>query len=79
VPNASPYERGKEYVRRELCARRAREAGAALAYVNMFAADELVFDGGSLVVDASGALVGCAPSSPHRARLPGRVHGDTER
>jgi NAD+ synthase (glutamine-hydrolysing) len=62
VPNASPYERGKEYVRQELCARRAREAGAALAYVNMLGGqDELVFDGGSLVVDAGGREVAHAP------------------
>jgi NAD+ synthase (glutamine-hydrolysing) len=58
VPNASPYERGKWHVRRELCARRAREAGAALAYVNCYGGqDELVFDGGSLVVDATGRLL----------------------
>jgi NAD+ synthase (glutamine-hydrolysing) len=62
VPNASPYERGKEYVRQELCARRAREAGAALAYANMIGGqDELVFDGGSLVVDADGQLLACCP------------------
>jgi len=62
VPNASPYERGKEYVRLELCARRAREAGAALAYVNMLGGqDELVFDGGSLVVDAEGRELAHAP------------------
>src|ERR1700678_4243949 len=35
VPNASPYERGKDDVRLELCARRAREAGAAPAYANL--------------------------------------------
>jgi NAD+ synthase (glutamine-hydrolysing) len=62
VPNASPYERGKEYIREELCARRAREAGAALAFVNMLGGqDELVFDGGSLVVDATGHTIAHAP------------------
>jgi NAD+ synthase (glutamine-hydrolysing) len=62
VPNASPYERGKEYVREELCGRRAREAGAALAFVNMLGGqDELVFDGGSLVVDATGQTIAHAP------------------
>ena len=46
VPNASPYERGKSEARFELVSRRAREAGAALAYVNMMGGqDELVFDG----------------------------------
>src|SRR5690606_983710 len=58
VPNASPYEREKVDVRRDLCARRAREAGCALAYVNQVGGqDELVFDGDSLVVDARGELV----------------------
>ena len=56
VPNASPYERGKDDVRLDLCVRRAREAGAALAYANMTGGqDELVFDGDSIVVDAAGA------------------------
>ncbi|QYC40470.1 Glutamine-dependent NAD(+) synthetase [Nonomuraea coxensis DSM 45129] len=58
VPNASPYEKEKDDVRLELCARRAREAGCALAYANQVGGqDELVFDGDSLVVDATGALV----------------------
>jgi NAD+ synthase (glutamine-hydrolysing) len=58
VPNGSPYERNKDDVRLELCARRAREGVCALAYVNLVGGqDELVFDGDSLVVDATGALV----------------------
>ncbi|GAA3475426.1 NAD+ synthase [Nonomuraea roseola] len=58
VPNASPYEREKDDVRLELVARRAREAGCALVYANQVGGqDELVFDGDSLVVDGSGALV----------------------
>ncbi|MFC4059694.1 NAD+ synthase [Planomonospora corallina] len=58
VPNASPYEREKDDVRLELAARRAREAGCALAYANQVGGqDELVFDGDSLVVSASGELV----------------------
>lgn len=58
VPNASPYERGKEDVRLALVSRRAREAGCALAYVNQVGGqDELVFDGDSIVVSASGELV----------------------
>ncbi|MFX4474150.1 nitrilase-related carbon-nitrogen hydrolase, partial [Acinetobacter baumannii] len=35
VINGSPYERTKDDARLELCARRAREAGCPLAYVNM--------------------------------------------
>jgi NAD+ synthase (glutamine-hydrolysing) len=62
VPNASPYERGKQEARFQLCARRAREAGATLAYVNMVAGqDELVFDGDSIIVDAAGRLISRGP------------------
>ncbi|WP_432707430.1 NAD+ synthase [Nocardiopsis ansamitocini] len=62
VLNGSPYERDKDDQRLELCARRAREADAALAYVNLVGGqDELVFDGDSLVVDASGELLARAP------------------
>ncbi|TDC84890.1 nitrilase-related carbon-nitrogen hydrolase, partial [Actinomadura sp. 7K507] len=60
--NASPYERDKDDVRLDLCARRAREAGCALAYVNMVGGqDELVFDGDSVVVGADGTLLARAP------------------
>ncbi|GAB3741513.1 NAD+ synthase [Nocardiopsis nanhaiensis] len=60
--NGSPYERHKDDVRLELCSRRAREIGAALAYVNMVGGqDELVFEGDSLVVDSEGELVSRAP------------------
>jgi NAD+ synthase (glutamine-hydrolysing) len=62
VPNASPYERGKDDTRLALCQRRAREAGAALAYVNMVGGqDELVFDGDSIIVDARGHLLARGP------------------
>jgi NAD+ synthase (glutamine-hydrolysing) len=62
VPNASPYERGKDDVRLELCVRRAREAGAALAYCNMIGGqDELVFDGDSIIVSAAGDLLARGP------------------
>jgi NAD+ synthase (glutamine-hydrolysing) len=58
VPNGSPYERNKDDVRLDLCSRRAREAGCALAYVNLVGGqDELVFDGDSIVLDAAGTVV----------------------
>ncbi|GGS64466.1 NAD+ synthase [Planobispora rosea] len=58
VPNASPYEREKDDVRLALVSRRAREAGCALAYANQVGGqDELVFDGDSIIVSASGELV----------------------
>ncbi len=62
VPNSSPYERGKDDVRLELVQRRAREAGAALAYCNLVGGqDELVFDGDSILVSASGEVLARGP------------------
>ena len=62
VPNASPYERGKDGARLELCMNRAAEAGATLAYVNMMGGqDELVFDGDSMIVTADGELLARGP------------------
>jgi len=62
VPNASPYERGKDDVRLDLVVRRAREAGAALAYANLVGGqDELVFDGDSILVAADGRLLARGP------------------
>ena len=62
VPNASPYERGKDAERLELCVNRAAEAGATLAYVNtMGGQDELVFDGDSIIVTADGELLARGP------------------
>src|SRR5215217_1069127 len=56
--NGSPYERNKDDVRLPLCRRRAAEAGATVAYVNMVGAqDELVYDGDSLVVAPDGTVL----------------------
>ncbi|HVK21950.1 MAG TPA: NAD+ synthase [Actinokineospora sp.] len=61
-PNASPYERDKDDVRLPLVARRAREAGAPLVYVNQVGGqDDLVFDGDSLIVGVDGTLLARAP------------------
>lgn len=58
VINASPYEANKDDVRGELVRRRATEAGAALAYVNLVGGqDDLVFDGDSMISSAAGELV----------------------
>lgn len=58
VLNGSPYERDKDDVRLSLVKRRAQEANATLAYVNMVGGqDELVFEGDSVVVSKSGAVL----------------------
>ena len=62
VPNGSPYERNKDDARLALVQKRAIEVGAPLAYVNMTGgADDLVFDGDTLVVDKAGALIARGP------------------
>jgi NAD+ synthase (glutamine-hydrolysing) len=56
--NGSPYERDKDDLRLPLLQRRAAEAGAAIAYVNMVGGqDELVFDGDSMVVARDGVVL----------------------
>ena len=60
--NASPFHKDKIGERVELLAARARSAEAAIAYVNMVGGqDELVFDGGSLVVGPDGEMVARSP------------------
>ena len=60
--NASPYHTDKAAVREELLRRRALEHTIAIIYVNLVGGqDELVFDGGSLVVDGSGEFIFRAP------------------
>jgi NAD+ synthase (glutamine-hydrolysing) len=55
--NASPYHRGKISERLEICRERAVQTGAWIAYVNAVGGqDELVFDGGSMVVSPNGKL-----------------------
>jgi NAD+ synthase (glutamine-hydrolysing) len=62
VPNGSPYEINKDDARLALVKKRALQIGAPLAYVNMTGgADDLVFDGDTIVVGASGELIARAP------------------
>nr|NIR61506.1 NAD+ synthase [Gammaproteobacteria bacterium] len=62
VINASPYDTDKADVRTQLAVARITETGLPLVYVNQVGGqDELVFDGGSFVLDAACGL---------RARLP---------
>lgn len=60
--NASPYYMGRAAERKQMLATRAADASCVLVYVNCVGGqDELVFDGGSLVLDASGRVIGCLP------------------
>jgi NAD+ synthase (glutamine-hydrolysing) len=59
--NASPYSRGRREERLAVLAARTAETGCAVVYVNQVGGqDELVFDGASVVVDPSGAIVASA-------------------
>jgi NAD+ synthase (glutamine-hydrolysing) len=60
--NASPYHRGRVHQRETMLAERADEACVPVVYVNLVGGqDELVFDGASMVVDASGGVVARSP------------------
>jgi NAD+ synthase len=62
VPNGSPYESGKEDERLNLIVARVKESGLPLAYLNQVGGqDELVFDGGSMVVNADASLALAMP------------------
>ena len=60
--NASPFNKGKLTERAEMLAARARRGKTAIAYVNTVGGqDEVVFDGGSLIVDAHGEVLARYP------------------
>lgn len=60
--NASPYDIGKQARRKALLERKARDNRVSIVYANLVGGqDELVFDGGSMVFDHSGALMVEAP------------------
>lgn len=60
--NGSPYEMNKDDLRLPLVQRRAAEAKATVAYVNMVGGqDELTFDGDSMIVTAGGEVLARGP------------------
>jgi len=62
ILNASPYHSGKYQERLDVLKQRHAETGLPLFYINLMGGqDELVFDGESLVLDASANLVGRGP------------------
>ncbi|MBL39040.1 MAG: NAD+ synthase [Xanthomonadales bacterium] len=70
--NASPFYRSKHVDRGEVLKRRNAESGLPLIYLNCVGGqDELVFDGHSLAIDASGNLSSPAPLCDSRLLLVG--------
>ena len=56
--NASPYDQNKTDLRKELVVNQAKKLGVPIIYLNMVGGqDELVFDGGSFVVDGEGEIL----------------------
>ena len=88
--NASPYHAGKGEQRLTALQYRVREGRIPIVYVNLIGGqDELVFDGGSLVVSADGVLMQRAPffteglypvdfqvSAQKAMPIPGKVSGE---
>ena len=78
--NASPFSKGKLVEREHMLAERARRARASIAYVNTVGGqDEVVFDGGSLIIDATGEVVARYPQFEEHLEVTevplGEVHG----
>ena len=60
--NASPYRQNVLFEREAMLAERAREGNCSIVYVNLVGGqDELIFDGGSLVIDEQGIVELRAP------------------
>ncbi|MCZ6500824.1 MAG: NAD+ synthase [Gammaproteobacteria bacterium] len=62
ITNGSPYEIGSQSRRRALLAERISDCAIPIIYLNLIGGqDELVFDGGSMALDATGKTVFQAP------------------
>ncbi len=70
IPNGSPYRRTVYDERMNVAVARVVESGLPLAYVNQVGGqDELVFDGGSFVLNADRSLAVQMPNFQERIRL----------
>ncbi len=87
VPNGSPFDVEKFHHRLDLARQRVSESGLPIAYVNQVGGqDELVFDGGSFVMNRDGSLAHLLPFwrdalvVSHWTRAGGRYHceGDAQ-
>lgn len=62
IINASPFEFGKFDLRKKLAFKRAKYFNAKLIYVNLVGAqDDLIFDGGSFVMEKNGKIISQLP------------------
>jgi len=60
--NGSPYHQGKQAARESMVMATAAASGRPVAYLNLVGGqDQLVFDGGSMVADPAGMVMGRAP------------------
>jgi NAD+ synthase (glutamine-hydrolysing) len=77
VLNASPYHLGKQEVRHDVMRERVKETGMPLVYVNLVGGqDELVFDGGSFVLNRDGAVIHQLPMFQEALGLVTLTDGD---
>jgi len=61
--NASPFHAGKQTEREAVLAQRVAESGLPIVYLNLVGGqDELIFDGGSFVINAQGQVAQRLPS-----------------
>ncbi|MFZ5722049.1 MAG: NAD+ synthase [Pseudomonadota bacterium] len=75
--NASPFHAGKQTEREIVLRSRVHETGLPVAYVNLVGGqDELVFDGGSCVLNAAGDVVARAPHAVETLLAVDWQHGD---
>ncbi|MDX2074509.1 MAG: NAD+ synthase [Alphaproteobacteria bacterium] len=87
VINSSPFEMGKLAARKKITALAAQVSHTPIIYANMMGGqDDIVFDGGSFVVNSSGYVVSEAPQfaeTLHVVRSPlkvgGAAHDDDQR
>ena len=72
--SASPYHAGKLKVRQELLVRRAKETKTHLVHVNAVGGqDELVFDGGSMVISPDGVVLARARQFEEQLLMEGHI------
>ncbi len=63
VINASPWDAAKQAEREAVLVARARETGCAIAYLNLIGGqDDVVYDGGSMLVNGDGSIAARAPA-----------------